>query len=127
MPVTVLLADDAEIVRKAIRQLLTDSPEIIELVGEAADFPQTIQMTNDLKPHVIVMDLHIARVAEPSEVKDRLSKSKVLAVSFSNDGESKKLAERYGAVLLLDKTKLYDELVPAIVKTAFPTDSTVTV
>ena len=126
MPVTVLLADDATVVRNAIRTLLAIWPEI-DLVGEAADFPQAIEMMNDLKPQVIVMELQIARRADPSEVRDRLSKAKVLAISLSNDVESKELADSYGAVVLLDKMNLYEELVPTIVKVAFPTDLASTV
>lgn len=38
----------------------------------------------------------------------------LLAVSFSNDDEARALAESYGAVGLLDKMKLYSELLPAI-------------
>jgi hypothetical protein len=38
----------------------------------------------------------------------------VLAISFSNDSEARVLAESYGAAALLDKMKLYSELLPAI-------------
>lgn len=58
MPIKVLLVDDNDVVRRVIRGLLEQHPEI-ELVGEATGFAQTIQMTNDLKPHVIVLDLHL--------------------------------------------------------------------
>jgi hypothetical protein len=52
------LADDSEIVRRGIRQLLSAETEI-EIVGEAADFAQTVQMVSDVKPEVIVLDLHM--------------------------------------------------------------------
>jgi DNA-binding NarL/FixJ family response regulator len=58
MPIRVLLADDTEFVRRAIRRLLETCPEL-DVVGEAADFAETIRMANDLKPQVIVMDLHM--------------------------------------------------------------------
>jgi two-component system chemotaxis response regulator CheB len=60
MPIKVLVADDSDIVRRAIRQLFQEHPEI-ELVGEATGFEETIQMTNDLRPHVIVMDVYMDR------------------------------------------------------------------
>jgi DNA-binding NarL/FixJ family response regulator len=47
MPIKVLVADDSEIVRRGIRDLLRSHPEI-ELVGEAADFRETIKMMNEL-------------------------------------------------------------------------------
>jgi len=41
---------------------------------------------------------------------------KVVAISFANDDEARKLAESYGADALLDKMRLYDELIPAIIQ-----------
>jgi hypothetical protein len=66
------VADDSDIVRRAIRSILATQPEV-ELVGEAADFAQTIQMANDLKPQVIVMDLHMPDEVEitPQDVKSQ--------------------------------------------------------
>jgi DNA-binding NarL/FixJ family response regulator len=47
MPIKVLVADDSDIVRRAIRQLFQEHPEM-DLVGEATSFEETLQMTNDL-------------------------------------------------------------------------------
>ena len=49
MCVRVFLADDAEIVRHAIRNLL-DEREDIKIVGEAATFPEVLQKTTELRP-----------------------------------------------------------------------------
>ena len=38
----------------------------------------------------------------------------IVAMSLWNDDEAKALAERFGAHVLLDKMKLYSELIPAI-------------
>jgi chemotaxis response regulator CheB len=46
--IRVLLADDSEIVRRAIRQVLS-SQSGIEIVGEAADFSRTVMMANSFK------------------------------------------------------------------------------
>jgi DNA-binding NarL/FixJ family response regulator len=123
MCITVLLADDKEIVRRAIRGLLNESPEI-ELVGEAANFAQTIQMTQELKPQVIVMDLHMPdqRLGESMSARD-LGSSLLLAMSLANDDEARFLAESFGAVKLLDKAQLYDELIPAIIQLSAPNTS----
>ena len=42
MPITVLLTDDKEVVRSAIRLLLSSDPEI-RIVGEASNFLETIK------------------------------------------------------------------------------------
>jgi hypothetical protein len=54
-------------------------------------------------------------------VKANLSASRVLAMSLSGDCESKQeirsIAEVLGAVRTLDKAKLLDQLIPAILQT----------
>jgi two-component system response regulator DevR len=116
--ITILLADDSEIVRKGIRQLLTTHSEI-EILAEAADFAQTIQMTNEMKPQVVVMDLYMPDETSfpPQDVKSHLKDcSELLAISLSNDENAKALAESLGATILLDKANLADTLIPSIVQ-----------
>jgi DNA-binding NarL/FixJ family response regulator len=116
MPIKVLLADDTDLMRHAIRKLITEEPRI-ELVGEASNFGQAMQLIADHKPQVLLLDLHLAEKREfnPALVKSQLaSVENVLAVSFSNDAEAEALAESYGAKLLLDKMKLFNQLIPTI-------------
>ena len=116
MPIKVLLADDTDLMRHAIRKLITEEPRI-ELVGEASNFGQAMQFIADFKPEVLVLDLHLAekRQFSPALVKSQLAcVENVVAVSFSNDAEAEALAESYGAKLLLDKMELFNQLIPAI-------------
>jgi two-component system response regulator DevR len=116
--IKILVADDSEIVRRGIRQLLSAQTEIA-IVGEAASFVQTIQMASDLEPRVIVMDLHMPdeNAITPQEVKSRLSYDfRVLGMSVWNDEETKELAENLGAVVLLDKMDLASTLIPTIMQ-----------
>ena len=121
MSIKVLLADDTDIMRKAIRNLLSDEPEI-ELVGEAMDFSETIRLTDDLRPQVIVMDLHMPnrKNLTASDIKSHVAPahSCLLAISVWDDEETKKLATSFGAKHLLDKSKLGTELIPAILQCA---------
>ena len=50
----------------------------------------------------------------PALVKAQLGTVCTVAVSFSNDSDSKALAASYGAATLLDKMSLYTEMLPAI-------------
>jgi DNA-binding NarL/FixJ family response regulator len=117
MPITVLLTDDKEVVRRSIRILLDADPEI-QTVGEAFNFQQTIQSAIDLKPQIILMDLHMPddRSVSPQEIKSLLNTlgSRLIAISFWNDEDTQALAESLGAVILLDKMRLVTELIPAI-------------
>jgi chemotaxis response regulator CheB len=116
MPIKVLLADDTDLMRHAIRKLITEEKRI-ELVGEASNFGQAMQLIADIKPEVLLLDLHLAEKREftAALVKSQLaSVENVLAVSFSNGAEAEALAESYGAKLLLDKMKLFNQLIPGI-------------
>jgi len=111
--VRVLLAEDAELVRKAIRALLSER-EDIALVGDAATLSEVIQKTEELQPDVIIFDLHMA----DGETERLFAGSKLLAISFANDDEAKASAARIGAAKLLDKMELANELIPAILELA---------
>jgi DNA-binding NarL/FixJ family response regulator len=108
MSIKVLLADDSAVVRRAIRGLLTGTE--IELIAEAENFAQAIKLMNELKPQVLVVDLHMNDKLPELKPCD----ARVVAMSFANDEEAWTLAQRLGADALLDKTELFDELIPTI-------------
>jgi DNA-binding NarL/FixJ family response regulator len=120
--IRVLLADDSPIMLEAIRKLLHDEPQI-KIVGEASTFASAMQMIADLKPDVLLLDLHMPqkRGLHVPLVKAQLNCVEyTLAISFANDEEAKSLAASYGAVALLDKMSLYSQLVPAITRLTEP-------
>ena len=119
MCVKVFLADDAAVMRKAIRSLLSNR-EDISVVGEASNFRETIEKTSELHPDLIILDLnmpdrnHIA----PSEAKRLLNGAKVLAITLGTEDFNEQLLDSVGAVRLLDKAELSDQLIPAILELA---------
>ena len=118
MPIKALLAEDSEIVRRCIRDLLPAYTEIA-IVGEAANFAELFQMASDLGPLVIVMDLHMPDegTIKPQEVKSRLNHgSQVLAISIWDAADAKELAQNLDAAVLLDKINLASALVPTIMQ-----------
>lgn len=56
--IKVLLADDHSLFREGVRSLLEDQ-EDIEIVGEAEDGLEAIQLAGTLKPTVILMDINM--------------------------------------------------------------------
>jgi DNA-binding NarL/FixJ family response regulator len=117
LSIEVLLADNAEIMRKMIRNLLKEDPEI-PLVGEASNFTEALRLTHQLKPRIIVMDVHMSDESNvtPQDIRSQLSASnaRVLEISIWNDEDTKAIANSFGAIKLLDKMKLETELIPAI-------------
>ena len=120
MPITLLLADDANSIRSAIRHILETEPAI-ELIGEAVNFPQALEMCAELKPTVLLLDLHMpGEQLDTEHVKLKLldCAESVLIMSVWYDEESRALASHYGCTAFLDKTQLGTELVPAIMAVA---------
>jgi len=118
MRIRVLLADDSDMAREAMRKVIAGEPRI-EIVGDVANFAQTVQAIAELEPAVLLLDLHLAekRAFTPALVKSQLAcVHHILAVSFSSDAEARDLAQSYGAKSLLDKMRLFNELVPAILE-----------
>jgi DNA-binding NarL/FixJ family response regulator len=116
MSIKVLLADDSHVMLEAIRKRLAEDSRI-RLVGAVSSFASMMQMISDFKSEVLILDLHFPeeRHFTPDFVKSQLgSVPHTLAVSLSNDAEAKALSVSYGAESLLDKMKLYDQMIPAI-------------
>jgi DNA-binding NarL/FixJ family response regulator len=117
MAIKVLVADDSDIMRTAIRRVLAEDDRM-QIVGEASTFAQTMQLIGDCKPNVLLLDLHLPEQRDFTSdfVKSQLAcVEHTLAVSLSNDDEAKSLADSYGAETLLDKINLYGQLIPAII------------
>jgi DNA-binding NarL/FixJ family response regulator len=119
MCIKVLLADDTVVMRNAIRTLLGGEPEI-ELVAEAENFAQSLSLTRKFKPHVVILDLHMPDSSNltPMNVSEvlRAYEAAVLAISVWHDEDTWALARSYGAAALLNKMRLGQELIPAVMK-----------
>jgi|ERR1700683_351147 len=114
MPIKVLIGDDCDMMRRAIRDFLRDHPEV-EIVGEARNLPETVKMAKKLSPEVVIMDLGLAtRDSLNHKLRLDFGSSQLLAISLSNDDEARDLADTVGANALIDKMSLYTDLVPAI-------------
>src|SRR4029077_6189653 len=54
----VLVADDAPAVRQALRWVLAEIPDL-EIVGEASDGTETLQLAQETKPHLVILDIQM--------------------------------------------------------------------
>ena len=117
MCIKVFLADDAEVMRKGIRSLLS-SREDIAVVGEASNLLETVQKTAELHPDLIIFDVNMPDRdgIAPTGVKDLLNGAKILAITLGADDVKEELLQGVGAAKLLDKMNLADQLIPAILE-----------
>jgi DNA-binding NarL/FixJ family response regulator len=61
MSIRVLLADDERLVRAGFRMILQAEPDI-DVVGEAADGVEAIELAHRLQPDVVLMDIRMPRL-----------------------------------------------------------------
>lgn len=112
----ILLADDHGVVRKGLRFLL-ESEAGMEVVGEAADGRQAVDLAAELKPDIIVMDIAMPRLngieATRQIVRDRPETS-VIMLSMHSDEEYLVRTLTAGAKGYLLKDSAEGELVRAI-------------
>jgi DNA-binding NarL/FixJ family response regulator len=59
--IRVVIADDHPVVRKGIREILEDEPDLV-VVGEASDGQAVVDLALDLRPDVVIMDVHMPRL-----------------------------------------------------------------
>jgi DNA-binding NarL/FixJ family response regulator len=107
LPIRILVADDSDIVRSAIRSCLGRESSVA-IVGEVASYRELVRVLSQCAAQVVLLDMHMpdeGRYA-PEFIKALLSHFNVLAMSAWSDAETKALAERYGAIKLLEKCEL---------------------
>ena len=61
MTIRVVLADDQAMVRGGFR-LILEAEDDVEVVGEASDGEQAIQVTRRLQPDVVLMDVQMPKM-----------------------------------------------------------------
>ena len=114
--ITVLLVEDHMIVRQGLR-LLIEADGDIEIVGEAKTGREAVQMTNDLRPEVIVMDIAMPLLnglQATRQILKAFPKTKVLILSAHSDAEYVEQIVRVGALGYLVKQSSGDILAKAI-------------
>jgi DNA-binding NarL/FixJ family response regulator len=117
MSVSVLIADDQELVRTGLRTIL-DSQEDIEVVGEAGDGEQAVRGAHRLRPDVVVMDVRMPRMDGLEATRRIVAESRrpprVLVLTTFDLDEYVYEALRAGASGFLLKGAPTDQMIDAV-------------
>ncbi|BAZ15302.1 two-component response regulator [Calothrix sp. NIES-4071] len=114
--IKVLLVDDQYLIRQGLRALLELESDL-EIVGEAENGREAIDLIAQLHPDVVLMDMRMPimdGVAAQREIQKRFSDTRTLVLTTFDDTEYVATALQYGAMGYLLKDTPSEELAVAI-------------
>lgn len=117
---SILIADDHPVVRDGLRGMLESQPDF-EVVGEAADGAQAIQLAEELKPEIVLMDLRMPQVDGVTAIraiKSSQAETQILVLTTYDSDADILPAIEAGATGYLLKDSSREELYGAIRATA---------
>jgi NarL family two-component system response regulator LiaR len=115
-PIRILIADDHAIVREGQRALIETEPGM-ELVGEAADGAEAVEMARTLQPDVILLDLLMPRkggVEAIQEIRAENADARILVLTSFAEDEKVYAAIKAGALGYLLKDASPQEILAGI-------------
>jgi len=119
-PITLLLVDDHEVVRRGVRAYLDTLPEF-EVLGEAESGREAVRLAAEHVPDVVLMDLVMAGmdgVEATRRVKDVSPRSQIVVLTSYHQDEHIFPALRAGAISYILKDIKMEELATAIERAA---------
>lgn len=114
--IRILLVDDHSLFRSGIKSLL-ESQDGFEVVGEASDGLEGVKRAKQLKPDVVLLDLHMPETSGLEALQmitEDVPETEVLMLTVSEDAQDLMQALRCGARGYLLKNSEIDFLVDSI-------------
>jgi DNA-binding NarL/FixJ family response regulator len=112
----ILVADDHMIVRDGLRLLIATQPDL-ELIAEARDGQEALELSRALRPNLILMDLRMPQLDGTAVIRSLMLEQpsmKILVMSSSDDASDIAAALRAGARGYLTKGAHHLEVLLAI-------------
>lgn len=114
--IRVLLADDHAVVRQGFAMLLNSQADM-DVVGQASDGNEAVQLARELKPNVVVMDVtmpNLGGVEATRRIREELLGVRVVALSMHKDSVYVREILRAGADGYLLKASSGADLLTAV-------------
>lgn len=119
----VLIVDDEVLVRIGIKHSIAWEQNGFELIGEASDGKEALEMIQKLAPDIVILDINMPvlnGIEVLRELKEQKYKGKVIVLTCFNEIEYARSAMKYGASDYVLKTTLNtDELLNALLDLEF--------
>lgn len=114
--IRILLVDDQATVRQGWRMRLALEPDL-DVVGEASDGFQALQLARELLPDVVLIDLEMPGMDGVDTVRmlyEQGVPSVAVLISMYDSGENRRRARQAGAAAFVGKQQPTDVLLSAI-------------
>ena len=114
--IRILIADDHAVVRRGLRSILQIEKDF-QIVGEAANGAEAVEMARQLKPHVVIMDLIMPEKSgseATAEILAELPDTRILLLTTFGTADDVAKALEAGAVGALMKTSDESEIIASI-------------
>jgi PAS domain S-box-containing protein len=112
----VIFADDHKVMRQGLIRLFENQPNI-QVVGEAANGREAIELARQLDPDVIVMDISMPEmdgIEATRHIKTEMPHVRVIVLSMIKEEHLKEIIQEAGAEAYLSKSVSSAELLEAI-------------
>ena len=117
-PLRVLIADDHRLFAEALEAILVGD-ERIEVVGQASDGSQAVELARKLDPDVVLMDVSMPVLdgfEATRQIRAESESVRVLMLTGSNSRDDVDRSREAGASGYVTKDRIASELVSAIVE-----------
>jgi DNA-binding NarL/FixJ family response regulator len=118
--IRVLVADDHAVVRRGLRQILAETPDIV-VAAEASTADEVRRMVHDVHCDVVVLDINMpggSGIALLGEIRRERPRLPVLVLTMYTEEQYAVRAIKAGAAGFLTKESAPDKLVEAVRKVA---------